>query len=56
VIGYDGNLRDGQVSTFMILPDRDLVIAVMSNMSFAETTTIATKIAEAFAAQTSARR
>lgn len=49
VIGYDGNLRDGQVSSFMIIPDRDLVIAVMSNMSFAETTAIAMKIAEAFA-------
>ena len=56
VIGYDGHLRDGQVSSFMIFPDRDLVIAVMSNMSFAETTTIATKIAEAFAAKTPVRK
>ena len=56
VIGYDGDLRDGQVSSFMIFPDRGLVIAVMSNMSFAETTTIATNIAEAFAANMPARR
>jgi serine beta-lactamase-like protein LACTB, mitochondrial len=53
-IGYDGSLRGGQVSSFMIFPDRDLVIAVMSNMSFADTTTIAMKVAEAFAAQSKA--
>lgn len=49
VIGYDGYLRDGQVSTFLFFPDRDLVVAVISNMSFAGTTAIATKIAEIFA-------
>lgn len=48
VIGYDGHLRDGQVSSFLIFPDRDLIVAVMSNMSFADTTAIAVKIAEAF--------
>ena len=51
VLGYDGELRDGRVSSFMIFPERDLVIAVMSNMSFADTTSIATKIAEVFAAR-----
>ncbi|HEX6324668.1 MAG TPA: serine hydrolase domain-containing protein, partial [Vicinamibacterales bacterium] len=50
VIGYDGDLRDGQVSSFMIFADRGLIVAVMSNMSFADTTTIALKIAEAFTA------
>jgi CubicO group peptidase (beta-lactamase class C family) len=49
MIGYDGELRDGQVSSFMIFPDRDLIVAVMSNISFADTTSIAMKIAEAFA-------
>lgn len=50
-IGYDGELRDGRVSSFMILPDRDLAIAVMSNISFADTASIATRIAEVFAAR-----
>lgn len=50
-IGYDGELHDGQVSSFLIFPDRDLIVAVMSNMSFSDTTTIAVKIAEAFAAR-----
>jgi len=51
MIGYDGELRDGQVSSFMAFPDRDLIVAVMSNISFADTTSIAMKIAEAFAKQ-----
>ena len=51
VIGYDGELRDGRVSSFIIFPERELVIAVMSNMSFADTTSIAMKIAEIFAAR-----
>jgi CubicO group peptidase (beta-lactamase class C family) len=51
MIGYDGELRDGQISSFMIFPDRDLIVAVMSNISFADTTSIAMKIAEAFAKQ-----
>ena len=48
VIGYDGDLRDGQVSSFLIVPDRDVIVAIMSNMSFADTTSIALKIAEVF--------
>lgn len=49
VVGYNGYLRDGQVSTFLIFPDRDLAVVVISNMSFAGTAAIATKIAEIFA-------
>ena len=56
VIGYDGELRDGRVSSFMIFPDRELAIAVMSNISFADTTAIALNIAEAFAARLSSGR
>ena len=55
-IGYDGELRDGRVSSFMIVPGRDLIIAVMSNISFADTTSIAMSIAEAFAARPSTGR
>lgn len=51
VIGYDGELRDGRVSSFMVFPGRALTIAVMSNISFADTTSIAMRIAEVFAAR-----
>lgn len=48
VIGYDGQLRDGTVMTLMIIPSRDLVVAVTTNTSFAKTPDIAAQIAEVF--------
>lgn len=48
VVGHDGDLLGGQVATFMTIPDTDLVIAVLANTSYAETTAIATSIANAF--------
>ena len=48
VIGHDGELRGGMVASFMTFQNRDLVIAVLSNTSFADTYTLALKIAEAF--------
>lgn len=50
-VGYDGTLRGGMVSSFLTFPDRDLVVSVMSNTSFADTAAVALKIAEAFAGQ-----
>jgi CubicO group peptidase (beta-lactamase class C family) len=47
-VGYDGALRDGIVMSFISLPDHDLVVAVTSNTSFADTPSLALKIAEAF--------
>lgn len=48
-IGHDGEWMGGNVMSFMTFPERGLVIAVMANTAFADTFTIGTKIAEAFA-------
>jgi CubicO group peptidase (beta-lactamase class C family) len=48
VVGYDGELRDGMVMSFLIIPDHDLVVAVLSNTSFADTPPLALGVAEAF--------
>jgi len=50
LVVHDGTLRDGMVSSFIAFPDRGLVVAVVSNTSFADTASIAVKIAEVFAA------
>ena len=50
VIGHDGELRGGMVASFMTFQNRDLVIAVLSNTSFADTYSLGLKIAEAFVA------
>jgi hypothetical protein len=41
----------GATTNFMAFPDRGLVVAVMANMSFADTKSIALNIAQAFAEQ-----
>lgn len=51
VIGHDGELRGGMVASFMTFQNRDLVIAVLSNTSFADTYSLGLKIAEAFVAK-----
>jgi CubicO group peptidase (beta-lactamase class C family) len=51
VVGYDGDSRDGIVSSFMTVPERGIVVAVTTNIAFADTPSIALSIAEAFAAQ-----
>jgi hypothetical protein len=50
VVGHDGDLLGGIVSSLMIFPD-GVVVAVTSNISYADTPGIALKIAEAFARQ-----
>ncbi len=50
VIGYDGALRDGMVMSFMLLPEHDLIVAVLSNTSFADTASLGVAIAEVFVA------
>jgi serine beta-lactamase-like protein LACTB len=47
-VGHDGDLLGGIAVSFMTLPDRGLVVAVLSNTSYADTPAIATKIAAAF--------
>jgi serine beta-lactamase-like protein LACTB len=51
VVGYDGELRDGMVASFMTFSERGIVVAVTSNISFADTSSIALKIAQVFAEQ-----
>ena len=48
MVGYDGELRDGMVSSFLTFPDHDIVVSVMANTSFADTAAVALKIAEVF--------
>jgi len=55
-VGREGDLRGGGVSTFMTFPDRGLVIAVISNTSYADTSLLATQIAQAFVEHVSATR
>jgi serine beta-lactamase-like protein LACTB, mitochondrial len=50
VVGYDGELRGGMVASFLTYPERGIVVAVTSNTSFADTASVASRIAEAFAA------
>lgn len=51
VIGHDGELMGGPVSSFMAFPDRGIVVAVMSNTAYADTASLALKIAQVFVEQ-----
>ena len=48
-VGHEGEVLGGTVASLMILRDRGLVVAVVSNTSYADTPALASKIAEAFA-------
>lgn len=50
VIGHDGDSLGGMVASLLTFRDRGLVIAVISNTSYADTFGIGVKIAEVFAA------
>ena len=47
-VGHDGDLLGGIAGTYMIVPERGLVIAVLSNTSYSDTPAIAARIAEVF--------
>jgi CubicO group peptidase (beta-lactamase class C family) len=49
--GHDGDVLGGPVASLMTFPDRGIVVAVTSNISYADTPAVALKIAQAFAAQ-----
>ena len=51
VVGHDGSSLGGTVASLMTVPDRALVVAVTSNVSYADTFAIAQKIAEIFAVE-----
>jgi CubicO group peptidase (beta-lactamase class C family) len=51
VVGHDGELMGGMVASFMTLPEQGIVVAVTSNISFTDTFSLASTIAQAFAEQ-----
>lgn len=51
VVGHDGETLGGMVASLVTLPSHGIVVAVASNISYADAFSIAVKIAEAFAAQ-----
>ena len=51
VVGHDGDSLGGMVASLMTFRERGIVVAVMSNISYADTFSLAPKIAEAFAEQ-----
>ena len=51
VVGHDGESLGGMVASFMTFPEHGIVVAVTSNISYADTSSLAVKIAQAFAEQ-----
>jgi len=51
VIGQDGDSLGGMVASLITFPDYGMVVAVTSNISYADTFSIAVKVAEAYARQ-----
>jgi hypothetical protein len=49
VAGHDGEVLGGMVASLMTFRDRGLVVAVTSNISYADTASLASSVAEAFA-------
>jgi CubicO group peptidase (beta-lactamase class C family) len=54
-IGHDGDTLGGMVASLMTFRDQGIVVSVMSNISYADTSGIALKIAQAFAEQVQTR-
>jgi CubicO group peptidase (beta-lactamase class C family) len=48
-IGHDGDSLGGMVATFVTFPQHGIVVAVLSNSSYADTAGVAVKVAQAFA-------
>lgn len=47
-VGHDGTVLGGRVAALITFPDRGIVVAVMSNTSYADTESLAVKIASVF--------
>jgi serine beta-lactamase-like protein LACTB, mitochondrial len=48
VIGHDGETLGGMVASLMTFPEQGIVVAVLSNISYADTAVLALRVAEAF--------
>jgi hypothetical protein len=49
VAGEDGESLGGRVASLMMFRDRRIVVAVLSNIAYADTSSLARKVADAFA-------
>jgi serine beta-lactamase-like protein LACTB, mitochondrial len=49
LVGHDGDSLGGMVASFMTFPEYGMVVAVASNISYADTHSVAVNIAQAFA-------
>ena len=54
VVGHDGEVLGGTVGSLLVFRQRGIVVAVTSNISYADTAGLALKVAEAFAESISA--
>jgi CubicO group peptidase (beta-lactamase class C family) len=50
-VGHDGDSLGGKVASLMTFPEQGIVVAVTSNISYADTSAVALSIAHAFAEQ-----
>jgi CubicO group peptidase (beta-lactamase class C family) len=48
-VGHDGDSLGGMVASFVTFPNSGIVVAVLSNSSYADTAGVAVKVAQAFA-------
>jgi CubicO group peptidase (beta-lactamase class C family) len=55
-IGHDGEVMGGMVASFATLPEHGIVVSAMSNIAFANTSSLAVGIAESFAKRRSPAR
>jgi serine beta-lactamase-like protein LACTB len=51
LVGHDGELMGGMTTSFMTFPEQGIVVAVTSNIAYADTFGVAVRIAQAFAEQ-----
>lgn len=51
MVGHDSHYTTGGTTSLMTFPDQGIVVAVMTNTAFADTASIASKIAQVFAEQ-----
>ncbi len=51
VVGHDGDSLGGIVASLMTVPEHRIVVAVTSNISYADTFSLAVKLADIFAQQ-----
>jgi CubicO group peptidase (beta-lactamase class C family) len=56
VAGHDGELLGGMAATLFTVPESGIVVAITSNISFADTFALAGKVAQAFAGQAQGSR